>query len=84
MERLVDVTSQVAETPHEEWFQTTYGRTISEALNRLKNPNNPSNPHASWQLFKQVSFVHKLIFPSLCFIYLLSLTETLKIMRKLI
>lgn len=54
MERLVDVTSQTAETPHEQWFQTTYGRTISEALNRLKNPNNPSNPHASWQLFKQL------------------------------
>eukprot|EP00106_Octopus_bimaculoides_P021655 XP_014789097.1 PREDICTED: serine/threonine-protein kinase SMG1-like isoform X1 [Octopus bimaculoides] len=54
MERLVDVTTQAAETPHEQWFQSTYGRTISEALNRLKNPTNPSNPHVSWQLFKQL------------------------------
>lgn len=58
MERLVDVTAQAAETPHEQWFQSTYGCTISEALNRLKNPTNPSNPHVSWQLFKQVRDFH--------------------------
>ncbi|KAL8580399.1 hypothetical protein ACOMHN_020876 [Nucella lapillus] len=54
MERLHEITSQAPETPHEAWFQATYGEMIQNALDRLKNPSNPSHPHASWQLFKQV------------------------------
>lgn len=54
MERLRDITTQPPETVHEQNFQDTYGHTIEEALNRLKNPSNPSIPHSSWSLFKQV------------------------------
>ncbi|XP_076458807.1 serine/threonine-protein kinase SMG1-like [Babylonia areolata] len=54
MERLHEITSQAPETPHEAWFQATYGEMIQNALDRLKNPSNPSHPHASWHLFKQV------------------------------
>ncbi|XP_041362847.1 serine/threonine-protein kinase SMG1-like [Gigantopelta aegis] len=54
IERLHEITSQPAETPHEKWFQTTYGQLIENALERLLNPSNPSHPHASWQLFKQI------------------------------
>lgn len=54
MERLHEITSQAPETPHEAWFQETYGEMIQNALDRLKNPSNPSHPHASWHLFKQV------------------------------
>jgi hypothetical protein len=55
MERLHEITSQPPETPHEAWFQQTYGEMIHNALERLKNPSNPAHPHASWQLFKQVT-----------------------------
>ncbi|KAK7113677.1 hypothetical protein V1264_012925 [Littorina saxatilis] len=54
MERLHEITSQPPETPHEVWFQSTYGEMIKNALERLRNPPNPSHPHASWHLFKQV------------------------------
>nr|KAG5704900.1 hypothetical protein BaRGS_003883 [Batillaria attramentaria] len=54
MERLHEITSQPPETPHEVWFQNAYGEMIRNALDRLRNPSNPSHPHASWHLFKQV------------------------------
>ncbi|WAQ96320.1 SMG1-like protein [Mya arenaria] len=54
MERLCEITSQPPETPHETWFQDTYGQLITNALNRLKNPPNPSHPRASWHPFKQI------------------------------
>ncbi|ESO84130.1 hypothetical protein LOTGIDRAFT_229624 [Lottia gigantea] len=54
MERLDEITCQQAETNHEKWFQETYGQLIKDALKRLKNPPNPSNPNSTWQLFKQI------------------------------
>ena len=54
MERLAEITSATAETPNEKWFQDTYAKLIQDALKRLREPNNPANPQASWQLFKQV------------------------------
>ena len=55
MERLHKLTSQTPETPHEAWFQDQYGKMITDALERLKNPPNPSHPSSSWYLFKQVN-----------------------------
>ena len=54
IERLTEITSQPPATPHEQWFQTAYNETINEALDKLKNPAHPNQPHASWQMFKQV------------------------------
>lgn len=55
MERLHEITIQATETPHEKWFQDTYGQQITSALEKLKNPPNPSHPRASWHPFKQVT-----------------------------
>ena len=60
MERLHDISSQPPQTPHEEWFQDTYGELIEEALGRLRDPPNPSHPQQSWALFKQVSMLENL------------------------
>jgi len=54
MERLNEITNQPTETPHEKWFQDTYGQQIKNALDKLKNPPNSSHPRASWHPFKQV------------------------------
>ncbi|KAH3864467.1 hypothetical protein DPMN_027485, partial [Dreissena polymorpha] len=54
MERVSEITSQPPATPHEVWFQEAYGQLIANALNKLKNPPNPSHPRASWHPFKQI------------------------------
>ncbi|KAK3583612.1 hypothetical protein CHS0354_039435 [Potamilus streckersoni] len=54
MEKLAEITSQPPETPHEKWFQDTYGELIKNALEKLKKPFNPGHPHASWHPFKQI------------------------------
>ncbi|XP_047656550.1 serine/threonine-protein kinase SMG1 isoform X1 [Tachysurus fulvidraco] len=48
------ITAAPAETPHETWFQETYGDAIHNALERLRNPQNPANPANSWVPFKQI------------------------------
>uniref|UniRef100_A0A673ZF53 non-specific serine/threonine protein kinase n=1 Tax=Salmo trutta TaxID=8032 RepID=A0A673ZF53_SALTR len=48
------ITTTPAETPHETWFQQTYGDAITSALERLKSPHNPANPASSWVPFKQI------------------------------
>ncbi len=53
-ERVDEITCQNPETPHEQWFQETYSKQIQEALEKLRNPTNPAQPHTSWQGFKQV------------------------------
>ncbi|KAI8501131.1 Serine/threonine-protein kinase smg1 [Branchiostoma belcheri] len=57
MEHLKAITDQPGETPHERWFQDTYEKHIEEALNKLKNPPNPSTPQNSWVMFKQLHHV---------------------------
>ncbi|XP_078611831.1 serine/threonine-protein kinase SMG1-like isoform X2 [Branchiostoma floridae x Branchiostoma japonicum] len=57
MEHLKAITNQPGETPHERWFQDTYEKHIEEALNKLKNPPNPSTPQNSWVMFKQLHHV---------------------------
>jgi len=54
MERLHEITSRQAETPHEMAFHETYGKMIDTTLDALRNPANPENPNASWHVFKQV------------------------------
>lgn len=55
LDHVCSITAAPAETPHETWFQQTYGSDIISALERLKNPTNPANPSSSWLPFKQVS-----------------------------
>ncbi|XP_061604634.1 serine/threonine-protein kinase SMG1 [Phyllopteryx taeniolatus] len=54
LEHVCSITSAPAETPHETWFQQTYGDAIKSALERLTNPHNPANPASSWLPFKQI------------------------------
>ncbi|XP_064619648.1 serine/threonine-protein kinase SMG1-like isoform X2 [Lineus longissimus] len=54
LERLKAITSQPADTSHEQWFQDTFGSLIDEAVSKLKDPPNANNPQSSWQLFKQL------------------------------
>ncbi|XP_032817004.1 serine/threonine-protein kinase SMG1 isoform X1 [Petromyzon marinus] len=54
LEHAHSITSAPPETPHERWFQDTYGASISAALERLKNPPNPASPGASWAPFRQL------------------------------
>lgn len=54
LDHVRSITASAAETPHETWFQETYGDGIDNALERLRNPQNPANPANSWAAFKQV------------------------------
>ncbi|XP_062915129.1 serine/threonine-protein kinase SMG1 isoform X2 [Mobula hypostoma] len=54
LEHVCSITSAPAETPHEKWFQDTYGEPINNALEKLKTPSNPANPSSSWLPFKQI------------------------------
>lgn len=54
LDHVRSITAAPAETPHEAWFQETYGEAIHNALERLRNPLNPANPASSWVPFKQV------------------------------
>lgn len=55
LDHVRSITAAPAETPHETWFQDSYGEGINNALERLRNPANPANPGSSWVPFKQVS-----------------------------
>ncbi|XP_042907666.1 serine/threonine-protein kinase SMG1 isoform X2 [Parasteatoda tepidariorum] len=54
LEQLQAITSQPAETPHEQWFQKTFGKQIEETINKLRNPEDPSRPQNSWSEFKNL------------------------------
>ena len=54
LDHACSITAAPAETPHENWFQQTYGDAIVSALERLRNPTNPASPASSWLPFKQV------------------------------
>ena len=56
MERLHAITGRAIDTPHELWFHETYGAMLEAALERLRHPPNPRNPHSSWSGFKQVRY----------------------------
>ncbi|XP_045069168.1 serine/threonine-protein kinase SMG1 [Coregonus clupeaformis] len=54
LDHVRSITTTPAETPHETWFQQTYGDPITSALEKLKCPHNPANPASSWVPFKQI------------------------------
>ncbi|XP_043946465.1 serine/threonine-protein kinase SMG1-like [Protopterus annectens] len=54
LEHVCSITTAPAETPHEKWFQDSYGEAIENALEKLRNPSNPANPGNSWVPFKQI------------------------------
>nr|XP_046270775.1 serine/threonine-protein kinase SMG1 isoform X2 [Scatophagus argus] len=54
LDHVRSITAAPAETPHETWFQQTYGNAIISALERLREPANPANPASSWLPFKQI------------------------------
>ncbi|XP_074552097.1 serine/threonine-protein kinase SMG1 isoform X2 [Halichoeres trimaculatus] len=54
LDHVCSITAAPAETPHETWFQQTFGDAIASALERLRNPLNPANPSSSWLPFKQI------------------------------
>lgn len=74
LDHVCSITVVPAETPHEMWFQQSYGNAIITALERLRNPANPANPASSWQPFKQVS---ALMF---CFVFLNPLLQFIKLL----
>lgn len=54
LDHVCSITVVPAETPHETWFQQTYGTAILAAMERLRNPSNPANPASSWVPFKHI------------------------------
>uniref|UniRef100_A0A672K1B2 Serine/threonine-protein kinase SMG1 n=1 Tax=Sinocyclocheilus grahami TaxID=75366 RepID=A0A672K1B2_SINGR len=54
LDHVRSITAAPAETPHEAWFQETYGEAIHNAIERLRSPLNPANPASSWVPFKQI------------------------------
>lgn len=56
LEHVRSITAAPAETPHEKWFQDSYGDAIENALEKLKNPLNPAKPGSSWLPFKEVLY----------------------------
>lgn len=54
LEHVRSITAAPAETPHEKWFQDSYGDAIENALEKLKTPSNPAKPGSSWIPFKEV------------------------------
>ncbi|KAM6957377.1 serine/threonine-protein kinase SMG1 [Aplochiton taeniatus] len=54
LDHVRSITAAPPETPHETWFQQSYGEGITSALERLQSPHNPANPSSSWAPFKQI------------------------------
>lgn len=54
MEQLSKITSQEPATPHEQWFQMSYGEAIKGAIEALQNPPDPTDHRSSWEPFKQL------------------------------
>lgn len=62
MEQLSKITSQEPATPHEQWFQMSYGEAIKGAIEALQNPPDPTDHRSSWEPFKQVKHKTCIIF----------------------
>ncbi|KAI8636905.1 hypothetical protein BD408DRAFT_425387 [Parasitella parasitica] len=43
----------VASTPHEQWFQKTYGKQLIHACNMLQKPTSMKNYRQGWECFQQ-------------------------------
>ena len=55
LEKTQRLTSRSPKTPHEEWFQSTFGATLDAAIKDLKHPRNAWEPAALWTPFKTVT-----------------------------
>eukprot|EP00118_Oscarella_pearsei_P002798 m.11633 g.11633 ORF g.11633 m.11633 type:complete len:3440 (+) comp23529_c0_seq1:72-10391(+) len=53
LEKIYEYTAQEPETPHEEWFQKTYGNMLEKARDGLKKPKDLRKPGSCWEGFKQ-------------------------------
>ncbi|TPX67125.1 hypothetical protein SpCBS45565_g04070 [Spizellomyces sp. 'palustris'] len=47
-------TCSPSSTPHEFWFQDTYGKRIRDALLTLQSPKDPTMPRAAWTSFEEI------------------------------
>ena len=54
LEHMAYVTSQHPETHNERIFQSTFGETITQALDQLRHPHDHANPQQAWEPFKEV------------------------------
>ncbi|RWS12933.1 Serine/threonine-protein kinase SMG1-like protein [Dinothrombium tinctorium] len=54
LEQTQIITNETPETPHENWFQRTFSKAISNALKSLKNPTEPSKPQQSLLIYQQL------------------------------
>ena len=54
LERTQRLTIREAQTPHEHWFQSTFGSVIENAIDDLKSARNPWDPAALWAPFKTI------------------------------
>ena len=54
LEHMAYVTSQHPETHNERIFQSTFGDTITQALQQLRRPMDYTNPQQAWEPFKEV------------------------------
>ncbi|XP_054706809.1 serine/threonine-protein kinase SMG1-like [Uloborus diversus] len=54
LEQLQAISSQPAETPHEQWFQKSFETDIELAISKIKDPSDPSRPQDSWAVYKQL------------------------------
>ncbi|KAI9306755.1 hypothetical protein BJ944DRAFT_41558 [Cunninghamella echinulata] len=56
VEKLINNTidSSIIMTPHEQWFNTTYGKLIRQAFDLLVNPESKSTYRKGWDRFQQI------------------------------
>lgn len=54
-ERLYNITIATASTPHEQWFNQTFGSRIRNALEKLRTPTSWNTYKEGWDLFRSVS-----------------------------
>ncbi|GBC43817.2 serine/threonine-protein kinase SMG1 isoform X3 [Rhizophagus irregularis DAOM 181602=DAOM 197198] len=53
-ERLYNITIATASTPHEQWFNQTFGSRIRNALEKLRTPTSWNTYKEGWDLFRSV------------------------------
>jgi len=57
IEKLYNTTIAIASTPHEKWFNQTFGTRIHDALEKLRTPTSWGTYKEGWDLFRNVSII---------------------------